>query len=78
MQTDARIQQALQALKGDLTMIMITHRVSSAMHADQIIVLENGRIVQSGTHTELMKEEGLYRRIAMIQNEGGEEAWQQS
>ena len=78
MQTDARIQQALQALKGDLTMIMITHRVSSAMHADQIIVLENGRIVQSGTHAELMKEEGLYRRIAMIQNEGGEEAWQQS
>ena len=42
---------------------MIAHRLSTVRTADQIIVLENGRIVQRGNHKELMREDGLYRRF---------------
>ena len=49
-------------------MIIITHRINSAMAADKIIVLNEGVVEQVGDHNSLMREEGLYKRIAMIQN----------
>ena len=58
-----------------MTTLIITHRILSAMQADKIIVLENGVISQLGTHQSLLEEEGLYKRIAWIQNqmiEGGD------
>ncbi len=69
--TDRMIQEALDQLDESLTMLMITHRVSSAKKADMIIVLQDGHVAQMGTHEELMKEEGLYHRIYEIQMKGG-------
>lgn len=74
--TDEKIRHALKERAKDVTTLIITHRVTSAMQADKIIVLENGKISQQGTHETLCKEEGLYRRIVTIQSqmiEGGEE-----
>ncbi len=72
MKTDQQIQQALKEIEDPMTMLMITHRVSSASTADHILVLENGHITQYGTHEELIVQEGLYRRIYEIQKEGSE------
>ena len=77
-QTDAKIRAALKEVQSQTTTLIITQRVASAMDADLILVLEQGRITQAGTHAQLLEEEGLYRRIVEIQtarmNEGGEEA----
>lgn len=70
--TDAMIQKALNELDYPVTTLMITHRINTARNADQIIVLDEGRIVQCGTHEQLIQEEGIYKRIYEIQNEGGD------
>ena len=73
--TDERIRTALKDRAQGVTTLIITHRILSAMQADKIIVLENGVISQLGTHQSLLEEEGLYKRIAWIQNqmiEGGD------
>lgn len=54
------IQQAIGALTRDKTVIMIAHRLKTVQNADQIIVLEEGRIVQSGRHKNLLKQKGIY------------------
>lgn len=69
--TDAKIQEELANLENLMTTIMVTHRINTACKADQIIVLEKGRIVQCGSHEELIHQEGIYQRIYQIQNEGG-------
>lgn len=69
--TDVMIQEALQQKHQDMTLIMITHRVQSAMKADKILVLEHGRQVQYGTHEELIQQQGLYQRIYKLQHVGG-------
>lgn len=71
-QTDASIRSALSKLSKNCTTLMITQRIASAKDADVIIVLEQGRITQMGTHDELYAQEGLYRRIAEIQSRGEE------
>lgn len=70
--TDALIQKELAAMSNDITMLMVTHRVSSAMNADMIVVLNEGKIAQMGTHEQLIQQEGIYKKINAIQNEGGE------
>ncbi|MBR2829918.1 MAG: ABC transporter ATP-binding protein, partial [Solobacterium sp.] len=66
--TDRQIRHALKERGKNITTIIITQRINSARDADRIIVLENGRITQSGTHDELIKRDGLYRRIYEIQS----------
>ena len=66
--TDLSIRNALKELGKDLTMIIITQRIASAKDADQILVIEDGRLTQSGKHDELINEDGLYKRIYEIQN----------
>ena len=62
-ENEAKIQAALQELLKDKTVIMIAHNLTSLRNAGQILVLENGHIVQCGRHEELIKEEGLYRKL---------------
>lgn len=66
-ETEYLIQQALQRLMQGRTTFIIAQRLLSLKHADQILVLDRGRIVQRGTHEELSRQEGLYRRIYDLQ-----------
>ena len=66
-ETEAEIRQALNGLMQDRTTFIIAHRIQSVMIADQILVLDHGRIVQRGTHEELMAEPGIYRRTFDLQ-----------
>ena len=61
--TEAKIQQAINDIAGTRTIITIAHRLSTVRNADCIFVFEKGHIVQSGTHAELMKQDGLYRKL---------------
>ena len=71
VQTEAQIQQAIAAIAGTRTIIAIAHRLSTIRGADLILVFEDGRIVQRGTHQELMAEEGgLYRKMCEVQEAG--------
>ncbi len=61
--SEAKIMEAIQAIRGKRTTIMIAHRLSTVQSADRIVVMEGGRIVQAGPHDALMADEGLYRRM---------------
>lgn len=67
METEALIRQALNHLMKNRTTFIIAHRIQSIMNADLILVFDQGRIVQSGTHTQLIDVEGMYRNIFDIQ-----------
>ncbi|SDB06469.1 ATP-binding cassette, subfamily B [Ruminococcaceae bacterium FB2012] len=60
-ENEAELTGAIEELTREKTVIMIAHRLKTVEHADQIIVIDGGRIVQQGTHPELMKQEGIYR-----------------
>jgi len=66
-ESEALVQEALERLMSGRTTFIIAHRLSTVQHADRILVLEDGRIIQSGTHGELSSIEGLYRRLASLQ-----------
>lgn len=65
--TDAALRKALRENMGNATVIIVAQRISTIMHADQILVLEDGRIVDRGTHDELMKNSAIYQQIAESQ-----------
>lgn len=67
-ETDAKIRQALKKNLGDSTVILISHRVTTLMQAECILVLDKGRVAELGSHEELMKKkDGIYRRIYDMQ-----------
>ena len=74
-ETDAKIRKALQENIGSSTVILIAHRITTLMNADNIIVMDKGRIVESGTHASLLEKNGIYRKIYDLQSQQtGEEA----
>ena len=73
-ETEAAILGALRSRHGKRTTLVIAHRLSTLAHADKVIVLENGRIIQHGSHDELLAKDGLYRRLWTIQNSTENEA----
>lgn len=71
-ETDATIRARLKNSTGESTVILIAHRITTIMDADEIIVLDNGRIAEMGTHRTLMEKNGIYRRIYELQSRNTE------
>lgn len=66
-ENETAVQQAINELVDGKTVILIAHRLKTIQHADQIIVLEQGQLVEQGTHTELLDKQGLYARLWSLQ-----------
>jgi ATP-binding cassette subfamily B protein len=66
-ETEVEIREALQTLMKNRTTFIIAHRIQSITNADMILVMDKGKIIQRGSHKELLKEEGMYRQIYNIQ-----------
>ena len=67
-ETDSRIRSELNRMDSGATRILIAHRITTLMHADHIVVLDRGKVVEEGTHEELLQKHGLYRRIYELQS----------
>ena len=72
--TDAALRQAIAGLSGDMTVFIVSQRTASLMHADRILVLDDGQLVGNGTHGELLKTCAVYREIHESQFQRGGEA----
>ena len=66
-ESEKYVQEAIDNLMKDRTVLVIAHRLSTIVNADRIIVLDNGKIVESGTHTELLDKSGIYKNLYDIQ-----------
>ncbi|HBC8102477.1 SAV1866 family putative multidrug efflux ABC transporter [Staphylococcus aureus] len=68
LESESIIQEALDVLSKDRTTLIVAHRLSTITHADKIVVIENGHIVETGTHRELIAKQGVYEHLYSIQN----------
>ena len=68
METDAKIRESLCSDTAGATVILISHRISTLMKADMIMVMEDGRVAEIGTHSELVEKDGIYRRVYDLQS----------
>jgi ATP-binding cassette subfamily B protein len=72
--TEEHILSELKRLRRGQTTVLVSHRVSTARHSDRIVMLENGRIAEIGSHEELIAKGGLYAELERIQREGADDA----
>jgi ATP-binding cassette subfamily B protein len=70
LETEEHIQKSLRELDFSCTKIVIAQRVSTTAQADRILILDNGRVIEEGTHAELLANRGYYYEVFMLQNEG--------
>jgi ATP-binding cassette subfamily B protein len=68
METDAKIRESLREDTAGATVILISHRISTLMKADVIMVIEDGEVAEIGSHTELVEKDGIYKRIYDLQS----------
>lgn len=73
-ESEQLVQSALENLMGNRTTLVIAHRLATVLNADRIVVIDKGEIVTQGTHAQLMKEDGLYAKLAKMQFDIGREA----
>jgi ATP-binding cassette subfamily B protein len=66
-ESERMVQTALDGLMRQRTTVVIAHRLATVQKADRIVVMEDGRIVQQGSHAELIASDGLYARLARLQ-----------
>ncbi|MDN3439683.1 MULTISPECIES: ABC transporter ATP-binding protein [Planococcus] len=68
LESEALIQDSLERLAHDRTTLIVAHRLSTITHADQILVIDHGKLSESGTHTELMEQQGVYYNLFQVQH----------
>ncbi|HUB63946.1 MAG TPA: ABC transporter transmembrane domain-containing protein [Methylocella sp.] len=73
-ENEAAVQTALEKVMSERTTLVIAHRLATVLEADRILVLDNGRLIEEGTHQTLVAKDGLYARLAKLQFETGAEA----
>ena len=66
-ESEKKVQKAIEALMKDRTTLVIAHRLSTVQNADKIIVIEKGKVVETGSHENLYDQGGLYRKLYDIQ-----------
>jgi len=67
-ESELLVQEAITKLMSSRTTLVIAHRLSTIQHADEILVIDKAKIVQRGTHAELIAQEGLYQKLSTIQS----------
>ena len=68
-ENENELMQAIAALTAEKTVVMIAHRLKTVEHADQILVVDRGQVVQRGTHAELIRQDGIYRNFVSERRE---------
>jgi len=69
-ETERIIQSNMQLISKDRTVIIVAHRLSAVRHADRILAMDNGRVVEMGPHDELISRRGYYANLVSLQNQG--------
>ena len=68
-ESERLVQEAIQQVEGQTTVLVIAHRLSTIVNADQILVLDRGKIIQRGIHQELLTSPGMYQRLWQQQSQ---------